>query len=269
MSTYAIGDIQGCFDPLMRLLDSIQYSENKDTLWFTGDLVNRGPKSLETVRFIKSLKNCVAVLGNHDLGMLAVARGAEPYLPNEHTFSDILAAPDKEELLLFLEQLPLLHHDPILGYTMVHAGFHPAWDLALALNLAKEVETILKSDQKLAFYHHLYGNTPDFWTENLSGLDRARFIINCLTRLRFVSPEGKLNLVTKGTAQNPPPGFFPWYTLPNRKSKNLNVVFGHWAALNGETTEKNVFALDTGCAHGHSLTAMRLEDKQRFQVGCL
>lgn len=268
MATYAIGDVHGCYEPLMRLLEKINYCENSDKLWFTGDLVNRGPDSAKIVRFIKSLKNCIAVLGNHDLGVLAIARGAEPYLPEEHTFSDLLHAKDSENLLLYMEQLPLLHHDPILGYTLVHAGFYPSWDLSKAQNLAKEFEAVLQSDEKLNLYRHLYGNTPLVWDDNLSGFERLRCIANCFTRLRFVTLEGKLDLISKGTIGNPSQGFMPWYKIPHRKSQDLKIIFGHWATLNGKTDEKNVFALDTGCAWGISLTAMRLEDEMRFQVEC-
>lgn len=269
MSTYAIGDVQGCYDALQRLLDKIQFDQSQDRLWFTGDLINRGPNSLKTLRLIHSLKNnSTIVLGNHDLGSLAIARGLEPYNSEQHTFSDILEAPDKETLLLFLESLPLIHVDAQLGYTLVHAGIHPAWDLKLALTLANEVESVLRSEARDTFYAHLYGNTPDAWDPKLSSFDRLRFIANCFTRMRFCTPEGRLDLITKEKAQNAPEGYLPWFKIPNRKTKDIKIIFGHWAALNGVTQEPNVFALDTGCVWGGCLTAMRLEDQQKFQINC-
>lgn len=268
MSTYAIGDIQGCFAELQALLEKIQFDKAKDILWFTGDLVNRGIDSLKTLRFIKSLGDrVVCVLGNHDLGMLAIARGAEPFDPAHHTFSDVLQADDKEELLLWLESLPLLYHDDKIGYTLVHAGFHPAWDLEQAKKLAKELETVLRSSEKYNFYPHLYGNTPDTWNEGLQGYERLRFIVNSFTRLRFCTPGGRLDFKTTDLNKKPA-GFLPWYEIPNRKSRNLNILFGHWAALEGKVSVANVFPLDTGCVWGKSLSAFRLEDMQVFSVSC-
>lgn len=271
MSTYAIGDIQGCFDALTQLLEKIDFNDTRDFLWFTGDLVNRGQKSLETLRFIKQLyeKNrAISVLGNHDLGMLAIARGAEPFDHKHHTFQDILNAKDKEDLFTFLEHLPLMHIDEKLGFTMVHAGIYPKWDKTQAKDLAREVEAILQSPNKAEFYKHLYGNTPVFWDEDLPKFERLRFIVNSFARMRFCSPDGELEFNTKEASHNAPPGFLPWYKVPDRKTKDLKIIFGHWAALLGKTDEDNIFALDTGCVWGHALTAMRLEDGQRFQVSC-
>lgn len=268
MTTYAIGDIQGCFKEFMQLLELIEFNPSKDNLWLTGDLVNRGTHSLETLRFVKSLgTHCVTVLGNHDLGMLAIARGAEPYDPAEHSFQDVLQAPDREELLVWLESQPLLHYDSDLNFVLVHAGLHPAWDLTLARALAQEVETVLRSPAKFELYSHLYGNTPDHWDPALTGFDRLRFIINCMTRLRFCSPEGQLDLNTK-SSDHSAATFDPWFSIPTRRSKGLNILFGHWAALQGNCSEPQVFALDTGCVWGHSLTALRLEDQKRFSVAC-
>lgn len=268
MPTYAIGDVQGCYQSLLRLLDKIHYSDS-DTLWFTGDLVNRGPQSLETLRFIKSLSNpAIVVLGNHDLGMLAVLRGAYPYDEKRYTFHDILDAPDKEALLNWLESKPLVHHSDSLEFTLVHAGFHPAFDLNLALSLSRELESTLQSKDKFLFYPHLFGNTPDFWDPKLQGMERLRFIVNAFTRLRFCNEVGKMEFKTKESAENPPEGYLPWYEIPHRKSKNLRIIFGHWAALQGKCHEPNVFALDTGCVWGNALTALCLESNQRFSVSC-
>lgn len=275
MPTYAIGDVQGCFEKLIELLEVIGFSE-KDTLWFTGDLVNRGTESLKTLRFIRDLhqkRRVSLVLGNHDLGMLAIANGAYPYDPAHHSFSDILEAPDKDELLNWLEEQPLIHHDPSLNYTLVHAGIYPNWDLEQAQKYASEVEQVLKNrnegySQKIQFYHHLFGNTPTHWDPELDGFDRLRFIVNCFTRMRFVSLDGHLNLNVKEAAEKAPKGFFPWFEIPHRKCQQLPIIFGHWAALQGKCRTPNTFALDTGCVWGNALTAFRLEDQQRFSVSC-
>lgn len=271
MSTYAIGDIQGCFDPFMRLLNKIQFDEKKDTLWLTGDLINRGPKSLETLRFVKNLqsnRHAITVLGNHDLTLLAVAFNGIPYDPKRYTFSDILAAPDRDDLIHWLKHQPLMHHDPHLGYTLVHAGLHPQWDLALAQSLAKEVEVVLQSDKPMPFFENLFGNMPNNWDPALTGVERLRFIVNCLTRLRFCSTNGELELKNKESTENAPSGYLPWFSINARKSRDLKILFGHWASLNGQCSEPNVFALDTGCVWGNCLTAMRLEDRTRFTESC-
>lgn len=269
MSTYAIGDIQGCFEPFTRLLEKIQFDPKKDTLWLTGDLVNRGPQSLETLRFVKNLEyHAITVLGNHDLTLLAVALNAIPFDPKRHTFSDILAAPDKAILIHWLLHQPLIHHDASLEYTLVHAGLHPHWDLALAKSLAKEVEMILQSENPLPFFENLYGNTPNHWDPALTGFGRLRFIVNCFTRLRFCNLQGELDLKTTESAEKAPAGYLPWFAIPNRKSRDLKIIFGHWASLEGKCAEPNVFALDTGCVWGNCLTAMRIEDGKRFTESC-
>jgi len=269
MSTYAIGDIQGCFEPLMRLLNQIHFKADKDSLWFTGDLVNRGPQSLETLRFIQSLgSQARTVLGNHDLTLLAVAYGAIPFDSKHHTFGDILAAPDKTELIDWLRHQPLIHHDAALGYAMVHAGLYPKWDLALALSLAQEVAAVLQGPNLTPFLVSMFGNKPDHWDPQLSDNDRLRFITNCFTRLRFCSPEGQLELATKESAHSAPAEYLPWFSIPNPATRDLKILFGHWAALEGHCPVPNVFALDTGCVWGHCLTAMRLEDGQLFRETC-
>ena len=198
MSTYAIGDLQGCFDPFMRLLEKIQFDEKQDTLWLTGDLVNRGPQSLETLRFIKNLgHHAITVLGNHDLTLLAVAFNAISYDPKRYTFGDILAASDRDALIDWLRHRPFIHQDSSLGYTLVHAGLPPQWDLVLAKSLAKEVELILQSENPLPFFENLFGNMPNHWDPALTGMDRLRFIVNCFTRLRFCNGAGELELKVK------------------------------------------------------------------------
>jgi bis(5'-nucleosyl)-tetraphosphatase (symmetrical) len=270
MATYAIGDIQGCFEPLQRLLEKIQFDPKKDRLWFTGDLVNRGPHSLETLRFIKSLDSqIITVLGNHDLTLLAVGFGVIPYQPQHHTFSDILEAEDRDELLNWLRYQPLIHKEDSLGpgYTLVHAGLHPDWDLATALALANEVECMLQGPQFLEFFAHMYGNKPDIWDPKLTGWDRLRFIVNCFTRLRFCSPEGQIDLTTKDTI-HPVAGYYPWFALKGLWNHQSNIIFGHWASLGGQCHTPKVFALDTGCVWGNTLTAMCLENEKYFRVPC-
>lgn len=269
MSTYAIGDIQGCFEPFMRLLQKIKFDPQQDSLWLSGDLVNRGPQSLETLRFIKALgSRAHCVLGNHDLTLLAVAYGVFSLDPVQHTFGDILAAPDKITLLDWLRQLPLMHYDPTLGYAMVHAGIYPHWDLPLALSLAKEVELVLQGPLALDFFSHMFGNQPDHWDPKLQGFDRLRFITNAFTRLRFCTPEGQVEFNSKESTHLAPAQYLPWFAIPHRASPDLKIIFGHWAALEGHCSAPGVFALDTGCVWGHCLTAMRLEDGQKFTENC-
>lgn len=269
MPTYAIGDIQGCFTPLQKLLEKIQFNPTQDTLWLTGDLVNRGPESLATLRFIKSLGlQHRIVLGNHDLHLLAVAHGTHQGW-KEDTVNDILNAPDRDELLAWLIQLPLLVHDKTLGYTMVHAGLAPSWDLDTAITLSREVSAILTSNMAPEFFKHMYGNQPNQWRSDLTGWDRIRCITNYLTRVRFCYGDGSLELENKGKSdQHTSADLMPWYQVPKRANADLKIIFGHWAALGGVTNTPNTFALDTGCVWGFCLTAMRLEDGERISVSC-
>lgn len=266
MATYAIGDVQGCYSSLQKLLEKIKFNTHQDTLWFTGDLINRGPESLATLRFIKNLKNKHTVLGNHDLHFLAVANNAHPGV-DEDTFQDILSAPDKDELIDWLTQQPLLHHDEKLNYIMVHAGLAPSWNLATAKSLAHEVENVLKTPKKIDFFNHMYGNTPALWNENLTGWERLRCVTNYFTRVRFCHADGSLELKNKGKVENAQ-DLIPWFKIPNRANANVKIIFGHWAALGGITNTPNAYALDTGCVWGYCLTAMRLEDQERFSVDC-
>lgn len=267
MAVYAIGDIQGCFDELQALLDKIGFDPAHDRLWFTGDLVNRGPKSLETLRYVKSLGDrAVTVLGNHDLHLLAVAYGLQD---NEAEDLDrILTAPDRDELIDWLRHRPLLHHDPELGYTLVHAGLPPSWDLAKAQALAGEVESVLRGPDCRAFLEHMYGNEPEQWSDDLTGWDRLRFIVNCFTRMRFCDNDGRLELQAKGPPGSQPAPYRPWFAIPDRASADLKIVFGHWSTL-GPCAEPNVFPLDTGCLWGGSLTALRLDgERKRISFPC-
>lgn len=267
MATYAIGDVQGCYVELQALLNKIQLKD-EDVLWFTGDLVNRGPQSLEVLRFIKSLgTKQVSVLGNHDLTLIAIAYGArEDHAGN--TLNEILNASDRIELIEWLRHLPLVHHDKIKQFTMVHAGIAPDWTVQQSLALSKEVELELQSDDPKLFLTRMYGNDPEKWEDGLAGMPRLRCIVNYCTRMRFCYADGRLELSYKGQIDNKPEDLIPWFNVPERKNKEDKIVFGHWAALNGKTNAANVYALDTGCIWGNCLTAMRLEDQARFSIKC-
>ena len=271
MATYAIGDIQGCFDQLQVLLHLIKFDQKYDKLWFTGDLVNRGPKSLEVLRYVKSLGECaVTVLGNHDLHLLALAN-RQTKLYSYDTLGSVLNAKDCQELCAWLRQQPLVHHDADLGFTLVHAGLPPQWDLHIAIHCAREVAHMLQSDRYPELLQHMYGNHPDKWSPNLTGFERLRFIINCLTRMRFCKHDGSLDLSYKGTLDSQPPELIPWFSIPDRANKNLQIIFGHWAALGvhrDTIAEPGIYALDSGCVWGNRLTALRLEDLKQFSVSC-
>jgi bis(5'-nucleosyl)-tetraphosphatase (symmetrical) len=268
MAVYAIGDVQGCYDELQDLLEHIHFNPEVDQLWFAGDLVNRGPKSLQTLRFIRELGDgAVCVLGNHDLHLIAAALG-HMLSDDDHTLDAILAAPDREELIEWLRQQPLLHHDEALGFTMIHAGLPPQWDLPLAQQCAHEVEAVLRSDDLAAFIPHIYGNKPKHWSSDLTGWGRLRFIINCFTRLRFCDAHGRLKLKYKGPPGSQPPEYRPWFELPDRKSRDLNIVFGHWSTL-GPRRDAGIYPLDTACLWGGELTALRIDGTpQWFRLPC-
>ncbi len=259
MAVFVIGDVQGCYDALRALLRRVRYSPDRDRLWFVGDLVNRGPRSLDVLRFVRDLgEGAVAVLGNHDLHLLAVAAGAQALRPAD-TLAPILAAPDRSALLDWLRRRPLLHEDPHTGFVMIHAGLPPQWDLAQARARAREVEAVLASDASEAFFRHLYGDRPARWSERLTGWDRLRFIVNCFTRLRFCTPEGELLLAEKGPPESIAGSALPWFRVPGRASAGLCIVCGHWAAL-GRHREAGVWAIDSGCVWGGALTALRLDE---------
>ncbi len=269
MATYAVGDIQGCLEPLQCLLRKVKFQAGQDRLWVAGDMVNRGPQSLETLRFLKSLGSAAQiVLGNHDLHLLAVANQLRPAGKSD-TLQEILAAPDLPDLLHWLRQQALVHWDPSLAFAMVHAGIPPQWSLQQALDLAQEVEAALQDDEKIKdFLKSMYGNEPARWDEELQGSERLRCITNYLTRMRFCSESGELELDSKAEANRPPEGFLPWFSVPGRLTKNDKIVFGHWAALQGQADTKNIYALDTGCVWGGSLTVLRLEDEALFSCDC-
>jgi bis(5'-nucleosyl)-tetraphosphatase (symmetrical) len=265
MATYAIGDVQGCYDALRRLTDIVHFDPARDTLWFVGDLVNRGPQSLETLRFIISLGDAaVSLLGNHDLHLLVAASGHTKQYPGD-TLGGILAAPDREELLHWLRQQKLMHVGD--GYAMVHAGLLPQWTIAKALTLAGEAEAVLRGDNHDDFLRPLYGNQPSAWRDDLMGDDRLRVIVNAMTRMRLCTAHGEMEFSHKLAPVNMPRGFMPWYDVPGRASRDTTILFGHWASL-GVLLRNDVIGLDSGCVWGRKLTALRLEDRRTFQCGC-
>ena len=258
MAIYAIGDIQGCLAPLQALLDKLAFDPANDQLWFTGDLVNRGPQSAEVLRFVKGLgKSTVTVLGNHDLHLLAVAGGRASQRRRD-TIEDVLTAPDRDELLHWLRCRPLLHHDAALGFTLIHAGLLPQWDLGEARMLAAEAEQALQSRDAPRFFDQMYGNLPDRWQASLTGWDRLRVVINAFTRLRYCDAQGRMDLRFSGSPGSQAAGLLPWFEVPGRRSRSLRIVFGHWSTL-GTGVRNGAVALDSGCVWGDSLTATRLD----------
>ena len=272
MGTYAIGDIQGCLEELTRLLDSINFDSTNDRLWFVGDLVNRGPASLQTLRFIRSLgDNALVTLGNHDLHLLSVANKVrKPHAKD--TLDEIINADDVDELLQWIRQRPLLIHDPEPGFTILHAGLPPDWSLEQAQELARETGELISGDRDRfeSFLYEMFGNQPDIWSDNLKETDRHRFIINCLTRMRYLHRTGQLDFTGKGAPGRQPKKLIPWYAFPGRKTRNHKIIFGHWSTvtlgIENNFQQYNVYPLDTGCVWGGALTAMRLEDQKLFSI---
>lgn len=265
MSTYAVGDVQGCYDELRRLLDSIAFDPARDTLWLVGDLVNRGPRSLETLRYARSLgERAVTILGNHDLNLLAVAAGVRKQHRGD-TCDDILRAPDREELLEWMRTRKLMH--AAQGYAMVHAGLLPQWTIDRALALAGEVEAALRGPDYIGLVEKMYGNAPTAWDERLTGFERLRVIVNAMTRLRLCDAAGNMEFSHHDAPVDVPEGYMPWYDVPGRASAGTPVVCGHWAAL-GLLVREDLLSIDTGCVWGRRLTAVRLEDRRLFQCDC-
>ena len=261
MAVYAIGDVQGCFAELERLLEKIDYQSSKDQLWFVGDLINRGPDSLGVLRFLKSLGDrAVCVLGNHDLHLLARAHGLAKPRPRD-TLDEILRAPDLHELLVWLRTRPLLHNDEKLGYMLSHAGVYPGWDARQAVACAREVENFLRGANYEKFLPNMYGNAPSLWHDDLRGDERLRFIINAFTRMRFCDAAGALNLEEKRGPGEQAENLWPWYEWPKRKPIKQKIIFGHWSTL-GVRESAAMLALDAGCVYGGHLTAAQLQRKQ-------
>lgn len=267
MATYAIGDVQGCLEPLQRLLAHIQYDDRSDQLWFCGDLVNRGPQSVDVLRFIRGLNNTVVTLGNHDLHLLAVAAGKRRYRDKD-TFQDCLDAPDSDELLTWLRQQHFCHADESLNALLCHAGIYPLWDKATALQEARALERALQSSDYADFLAVAFGKKPVAWQDDLSPDDRLRFSSNCFTRMRICDAAGHIDFGYKSRLDSIPAGFMPWYRHPQSLIQHIPVIFGHWAALDARSGEANAHAIDSGCVWGGHLTALRVDDWQRFTVPC-
>jgi bis(5'-nucleosyl)-tetraphosphatase (symmetrical) len=261
MATYAIGDVQGCYDELRVLLDRVGFNRAHDRLWFVGDLVNRGPKSLEVLRFVRALGDrAVVVLGNHDLHLLTQYEGFERKRKDD-TFDDVLGAPDARELVAWVRTRPMMHLEE--NFAMVHAGLLPQWTIQYALSLGKEVEAALRGSNYRDFLANMYGSKPERWDDTLAGWDRLRVIVNAMTRMRFCTREGEMEFHARGVA--PPAGYSSWYET--RSGAEPVIVFGHWSQLGLKLTER-IAGLDSGCVWGGALTALRLEDRWLVQVPC-
>ncbi len=270
MATYAIGDVQGCYSALMRLLDVLNYNPKRDRLWFAGDLVNRGPESLAVLRFVKDQgEAAISVLGNHDIHLLAVAYGNVKHLRKQDTLDGILAAPDRDELIDWLRHRPFLHHDKSLGYSMVHAGLPPQWSLKTAKRCARELEAQLQGEHYQYFIEHMFGEQLETWDKNAEDWLRWRFSLACFTRLRYCSKQGHLLMKNKQhpSTLTPEDNCYPWFICPKRKSKGKRIIFGHWSTL-GLHQQKKTWGLDSGCLWGGQLTAFCLETKKITQVDC-
>lgn len=264
MATYAIGDIQGCYRSLKALLKKIRFGSD-DKLWLCGDLVNRGPQSLDVLRFVRDLGSQVdTVLGNHDLHLLAIYYGATDRDPGK-TLKPVLAAPDRHELMSWLQQQPLLIDSQALGAVMTHAGIPHIWTLEEASLRANEVEAALRTDGAKDFFAAMYGNQPANWSDRLEGTDRLRTITNYFTRMRFIAADGSLDFAASGNPEDAPTGFAPWFRYPRKDQQPRRIITGHWAAL-GLYEDEQVSALDSGCVWGNRLTARRLEDGVIFSV---
>ncbi|KPD04410.1 bis(5'-nucleosyl)-tetraphosphatase (symmetrical) ApaH [Moellerella wisconsensis] len=261
MSTYLIGDVHGCYHELRALLEQVNFCPKKDTLWLTGDLVARGAGSLDVLRYVKGLGDSARiVLGNHDLHLLGIYCKISRNKPKDN-LTPLLEAPDADELINWLRRQPLLQIDEEKQIIMAHAGITPQWDLATARMCAREVESVLSSDAYPLFIDSMYGDMPNNWSPDLSGLSRLRFSTNALTRMRYCFPSGQLDMLCKDSPENAPSPLKPWFELPSRLSSQYSVFFGHWASLEGKVTANNVYALDTGCCWGGPLTLFHWEEK--------
>jgi bis(5'-nucleosyl)-tetraphosphatase (symmetrical) len=268
MATYAIGDVQGCYDELCALLDLIRFDSSEDRLCFAGDLVNRGPKSLEVLRLMDELGDrTLNVLGNHDLHLIAAA--AHVRVRKDDTLDQILNADDRDRLLAWLRRCPVMYREPDLDFYLVHAGLAPQWSAEDAMRLAGELEDCLCGSRLKDYLDEMYGNQPGLWRESLKGQDRMRFLTNAFTRLRFCRRDGSLELKEKGVPSELPAGLSPWYAHPERQNRGSRIVFGHWATLKmseKEEKEYGVYHIDQGCVWGGALTALRMDDMRRFSV---
>lgn len=267
MTTWAIGDLHGCLEPLERLLEAVRFDPAADRLWFVGDLANRGPQPLETMRYVRALGDAaVTVLGNHDLHLLAVMHGARKPSAKD-TFERILAADDVEELERWLRGRPLLHTDDALGATLVHAGIHPHWSLGRATRHARELEELIPSPRFERFVHRMYGDTPSRWSRDLDKHERRRFAVNVFTRMRYCTRAGSLDLDCSEPPAKAPGRLLPWYRVPDRVPLGTKVVFGHWSS-HPAMSPADVLPLDRGCVWRGTLAAHALESGRTVSVRC-
>ncbi len=265
MAIYAVGDVQGCHTELVQLLEKIRFDASHDQLWLVGDLVNRGPDSLAVLRLVKSLgDSAITVLGNHDLHLLAVAEGLAALHPSD-TLAGVLRAPDRDELMFWLRHQKLLYTKN--NVVLVHAGLLPSWTVTQAMRLASEAEQALQGNEYVDLLAQMYGNQPNCWRDDLLGYDRLRVIINAFTRLRICTNSGEMEFKFKGETKDIPHSYRPWFDVPQRANADATIIFGHWSAL-GLLCQEKIIALDTGCLWGGALTAIRLEDREIFQVMC-
>lgn len=268
MATYAIGDVQGCYQELCLLLERVSFDPDQDRLWFLGDLINRGHDNLAVVQLVMSLgKSACTVLGNHDLHFLAVCLGG--HSPNKSdTFQDVLEAENLEEIVEWYCRQPLLIKNEKLGYAMTHAGIPHLWSLSRASKLASEVEAVISANNKRrdVYFREMYGNEPPCWSDKLKGMDRLRAITNYFTRMRLMKADGTLDFAHKGALSDAPDDCVPWYELRAENPLQVKTLFGHWAALEGETGCSDVIALDTGCVWGRELSALCLDSGQLERI---
>jgi len=268
VAVYAIGDVQGCYSDLCRLLDHLNFDSAADKLWFCGDLVNRGNESLETLRFVKGLGDAaVTVLGNHDLHLLALYHSRKALARNDKLFA-VLNSEDTDDLMAWLQRRPLLHRDEALSKVLVHAGIHPDWLISQALNYAAEVEQVLQGPGCQSFLAKMYGNQPDQWQDDLSGMSRLRCVTNIFTRLRFLSSDGRIDMHAKG-GPSQHQSLIPWFELNSRLNETDDIVFGHWSTLATGRYGKH-YATDGGCVWGGKLVALRidLEKPEWISISC-
>lgn len=263
MATWAIGDVQGCYDELSRLLDMIRFDPAHDTVWFCGDLVNRGGQSLQVLRLVKSLgERSVVVLGNHDLSLLAIAERNETEQAKVNAeLREVLFAPDRTDLLDWLRARPLLHVDRALDFLLVHAGLAPSWTVERAEHAAREVERKLHGNDARHLLLSMFGNKPDRWSSRLQGNDRLRAAINVFTRLRFCDVRGHIAYREKGPPGTQKPGLYPWFEVPGHAPRDIRIVCGHWSAL-GRFAGLGIYAIDGGCVWGGELIALRLDGEE-------
>lgn len=268
MARYIVGDIQGCLDPLNKLLEQVRFDPACDRLFCVGDLINRGPQSLATLRFLKTLGTSVeTVLGNHDMHLLAIYYGDHAVGASD-TLDDILAAPDCDELCTWLRTRPMLIENRQERHLIVHAGVPHIWNRTTTLARAKELEDAMRGSDHIRYFRHIYGDHPTIWHSGLRGIERLRVITNYLSRMRLISDEGRLKLAYKAGLNNLPEGYFPWFERRHSDWQGYKFFFGHWASIKGQTGSSWAQALDTGCVWGEHLCLYRLEDEKRFYCPC-